>query len=120
MTFTAEKSGQFTLGDRTVHRIGYGAMQLSGPHVMGPPADRDGALAVLRRAVELGIDHIDTSDYYGPHVTNEIIREALHPYPDDLVVVTKVGAKRGADASWNPAFSAEELTQAVHDNLRNL
>src|SRR3954452_22223907 len=98
MTTTAEKSGQFPLGDRSVHRIGYGAMQLAGPHVMGPPADRDGAIAVLRRAVELGVDHIDTSDYYGPHVTNEIIREALHPYPPDLTIVTKIGARRTADA----------------------
>ena len=97
MTTTAEKSGQFTLGDRSVHRIGYGAMQLSGPHILGRPADRDAAIAVLRRAVELGIDHIDTSDYYGPHVTNEIIREALHPYPDDLTIVTKVGARRTPD-----------------------
>src|SRR5215213_8648655 len=120
MTTTAEKSGQFTLGGRAVHRIGYGAMQLSGPHIMGPPADRDGALAVLRRAVELGVDHIDTSDYYGPHVTNEIIREALHPYPDDLVIVTKVGARRTPEGEWPEALSAEELRQAVHDNLDHL
>src|SRR3954471_2036586 len=91
---TAEKSGQFTLGDRAVHRLGYGAMQLAGPGVMGPPADPDGAIAVLRPAVELGVNHIDTSDYYGPYVVNELIREALHPYPDDLVIVTKVGARR--------------------------
>ncbi|MCJ2140100.1 aldo/keto reductase family oxidoreductase [Methylobacterium sp. E-066] len=114
------KAGTFSLGDRTVKRLGYGAMQLAGPGVYGPPKDRDAAIAVLRAAVAQGVDHIDTSDFYGPHVTNQLIREALHPYPDDLVIVTKVGAKRGADASWNPAFSAEELTQAVHDNLRNL
>ncbi|MFQ1000641.1 oxidoreductase [Modestobacter sp. SSW1-42] len=119
-TPTAEKSGQFALGDRTVHRIGYGAMQLSGPHVMGPPADRDAAVAVLRRAVELGVDHIDTSDYYGPHVTNEIIREALHPYGDDLTIVTKVGARRTPDGEWPEALGADELRQAVHDNLDHL
>src|SRR5215211_7586151 len=119
-TPTAERSGQFTLGDRPVNRIGYGAMQLAGPHVMGPPADREAALAVLRRAVELGVDHIDTSDYYGPHITNQIIREALHPYRDDLVIVTKIGARRGEDGSWIPAGSRQALTQAVHDNLRNL
>ena len=120
MTTTADKSGQFPLGDRTVHRIGYGAMQLAGPHVMGPPADRDAAIAVLRRAVELGVDHIDTSDYYGPHVTNEIIREALHPYPADLRIVTKVGARRDEQGGWPPARSPEDLRSAVHDNLRNL
>src|ERR1700710_1628770 len=120
MTTTAEKSGQFTLGDRSVHRIGYGSMQLSGPHVMGPPRDRDAAIAVLRRAVELGVNHIDTSDYYGPHVVNELIREALHPYPEDLVLVTKVGARREPDKSWPAALSREELTQAVHDNLDHL
>ncbi|MCJ2096601.1 aldo/keto reductase family oxidoreductase [Methylobacterium sp. J-072] len=114
------KAGTFSLGDRTVKRLGYGAMQLAGPGVYGPPKDRDAAIAVLREAVAQGVNHIDTSDFYGPHVTNQLIREALHPYPDDLTIVTKVGAKRGADASWNPAFSAEELTQAVHDNLRNL
>src|SRR5918995_5334252 len=119
-TFSAERSGQFTLGDRPVNRIGYGAMQLAGPNVMGPPADRDGAVAVLRRAVELGVDHIDTSDYYGPHVTNEIIREALHPYPDDLVIVTKVGARRTPEGDWPEALSADELRSAVEDNLRNL
>src|ERR671928_522526 len=119
-TPTAERSGQFTLGDRTVNRIGYGAMQLAGPHVMGPPADRAAAVAVLRRAVELGVDHIDTSDYYGPHVTNEIIREALHPYPDDLVLVTKVGARRTPDGGWPEALSRDELRQAVHDNLDHL
>jgi len=114
------KAGTFTLGDRTVKRLGYGAMQLAGPGVFGPPKDRDGALAVLRGAVASGVDHIDTSDFYGPHVTNQLIREALHPYPEDLVIVTKVGARRGEDGSWNPAFSAEDLTSAVHDNLRNL
>src|SRR5437764_8413922 len=120
MTFTAEKSGSFPLGDRSVHRMGYGAMQLAGPHVMGPPADRAGAVAVLRRAVELGVNHIDTSDYYGPHVTNEIIREALHPYPDELVIVTKIGARRTADGDWPEALSADELRQAVRDNLDHL
>ncbi|MDX7950105.1 aldo/keto reductase family oxidoreductase [Lichenihabitans sp. Uapishka_5] len=114
------KAGTFTLGDRSVKRLGYGAMQLAGPGVFGPPKDRAAAVAVLREAVAQGVDHIDTSDFYGPHVTNEIIREALHPYADDLVLVTKVGARRGTDASWNPAFSREELTAAVHDNLRNL
>ena len=114
------QAGTFALGDRTVKRLGYGAMQLAGPGVFGPPEDRAAAVAVLREAVAAGVDHIDTSDFYGPHVTNRIIREALHPYPDGLVIITKVGARRGADASWNPAFSAEELTQAVHDNLRNL
>ncbi|AYO81540.1 aldo/keto reductase family oxidoreductase [Methylobacterium brachiatum] len=114
------QAGTVSLGDRRVRRLGYGAMQLAGPGVYGPPKDRAAAVAVLRAAVAAGVDHIDTSDFYGPHVTNQIIREALHPYPDDLVIVTKVGAKRGPDASWNPAFSAEELTQAVHDNLRHL
>lgn len=114
------QAGTFQLGDRSVKRLGYGAMQLAGPGVFGPPKDRSAAVAVLRAAMSAGVDHIDTSDFYGPHVTNQIIREALHPYPDDLVIVTKVGARRGADASWNPAFSAEELTQAIHDNLRNL
>jgi pyridoxine 4-dehydrogenase len=120
MTTTAEKSGQYTLGDRTVHRIGYGAMQLAGPHVMGPPRDREAAVAVLRRAVELGVDHIDTSDYYGPHVTNEIIREALHPYPEHLTIVTKIGARRTPDGAWPDALGADELRQAVHDNLDHL
>lgn len=114
------KAGTFTLGTRRVKRMGYGAMQLAGPGVFGPPKDRQAALSVLREAVASGVDHIDTSDFYGPHVTNQIIREALHPYPDDLVLVTKIGAKRGAGGSWNPAFGAEELTSAVHDNLRNL
>jgi aryl-alcohol dehydrogenase-like predicted oxidoreductase len=115
-----DQAGTFILGDRTVKRLGYGAMQLAGKGVFGPPKDRDAAVAVLREAVEAGVNHIDTSDFYGPHVTNQIIREALHPYPDDLVIVTKIGAMRGADGSWNPAFSAEQLGQAVHDNLRNL
>jgi pyridoxine 4-dehydrogenase len=115
-----DKSGTFKLGDRSVRRLGYGAMQLAGPGVFGPPKDRDAALAVLREAVASGVNHIDTSDFYGPHVTNQIIREALHPYADDLVIVTKIGALRGEDASWRPAFSPEQLTQAVHDNLRNL
>jgi pyridoxine 4-dehydrogenase len=120
MTTTAEKSGTYALGDRSVNRLGYGAMQLAGPHVMGPPADRDAAIAVLRRAVELGVDHIDTSDYYGPHVTNEIIREALHPYPDELTIVTKVGARRTAEGGWPEALTPEELRSAVHDNLDHL
>jgi pyridoxine 4-dehydrogenase len=114
------KAGTFTLGARTVKRLGYGAMQLAGKGVFGPPKDRPGAIAVLRAAVESGVDHIDTSDFYGPHITNEIIREALHPYRDDLVIVTKVSARRGEDGSWIPAMSRVELTQAVHDNLRNL
>jgi pyridoxine 4-dehydrogenase len=113
-------AGTFTLGDRVVNRLGYGAMQLAGPGVFGPPRDRDAALAVLREAVASGVNHIDTSDFYGPHITNQLIREALHPFPDSLTIVTKVGAVRGSDASWNPAHSPAELTQAVHDNLRNL
>jgi pyridoxine 4-dehydrogenase len=103
-----------------VKRLGYGAMQLAGPGVFGPPRDRGAALAVLRQAVTAGVNHIDTSDYYGPHVTNRLIREALHPYPDNLVIVTKIGARRGADGSWLPASSPEDLKKAVHDNLRNL
>src|ERR1700722_20329176 len=115
------KSGTFTLGgDRPLRRLGYGAMQLAGPGVFGPPEDLEAALAVLREAVASGVNHIDTSDYYGPHVTNQVIRKALHPYADDLVLVTKIGARRGADGSWLPAFSPKELTDAVHDNLRNL
>jgi len=110
----------YQLGDLTVNRMGYGAMQLTGPHVFGPPKDREQALAVLRELATLGINHIDTSDFYGPHVTNQLIREALHPYADDLTIVTKVGATRGADASWLPAQSPAELEKAVHDNLRNL
>ena len=106
--------------DVTVSRMGYGAMQLAGPHVFGPPADRDQAIAVLREVVALGITHIDTSDYYGPHVTNQIIREALHPYPEDLRIVTKVGARRDADGGWPAALAPDELRQAIHDNLENL
>lgn len=116
----ADKAGTFLLGDRKVNRMGYGAMQLAGPQVFGPPKDRAAAIAVLREALASGVNHIDTADFYGPHVTNQLIREALHPYAEDLVIVTKVGAVRGADASWNPALSPAELTQAVHDNLRNL
>jgi aryl-alcohol dehydrogenase-like predicted oxidoreductase len=114
------KAGTCALGDRVVKRLGYGAMQLAGPGVFGPPKDHDAAIAVLREAVASGVNHIDTSDFYGPHVTNQLIREALHPYPTDLVIVTKIGARRGNDASWIPAFSREELIKAVHDNLRNL
>ena len=117
---TMKTSGTFKLGDHMVRRLGYGAMQLAGKGVFGPPRDRAEAVAVLREAVESGVNHIDTSDFYGPHVTNEIIREALYPYPSDIVIVTKIGANRGADASWKPAFSRAELTQAVHDNLHNL
>jgi aryl-alcohol dehydrogenase-like predicted oxidoreductase len=113
-------SGTFRLGDRPVRRLGYGAMQLAGPHVFGPPKDPEAARTVLRQAVASGVNHIDTSDYYGPYVTNQLIREALHPYPDDLVIVTKLGARRGEDASWLPALSPAELTWAVHDNLRHL
>ncbi|MCF6103202.1 aldo/keto reductase family oxidoreductase [Mesorhizobium muleiense] len=113
-------SGTFTLGDRTVKRLGYGAMQLAGAGVFGPPKNHGAALAVLREAVARGVNHIDTSDFYGPHVTNLLIREALAPYSDDLTIVTKIGARRGADGSWLPAFSPEALTEAVHDNLRNL
>src|ERR1700744_2242869 len=114
------KAGTFKLGDRTGGRLGYGAMQLAGPGVFGPPKDREGARAVLRAAVASGVNPIDTSAFYGPHITNQLIREALHPYPDNLVIVTKVSARRGADGSWIPAMSPAELTQAVHDNLRNL
>ena len=117
---TADRAGRFPLGDTEVNRLGYGAMQLAGPHVMGPPADRDGALAVLRRAVELGVDHIDTSDYYGPYVTNELIREALRPYPDELVLVTKVGARRTPDGQWPEALEPDDLKRAVHENLERL
>jgi pyridoxine 4-dehydrogenase len=115
-----KQAGSFQLGHRHVHRMGYGAMQLAGPGVFGPPKDHAAALAVLRAALEAGVNHIDTSDFYGPHVTNKIIREALHPYADDLVIVSKVGALRGDDGSWNPAQSPAQLEQAVHDNLRNL
>jgi pyridoxine 4-dehydrogenase len=115
-----DKSGNFKLGKRLVNRLGYGAMQLAGPGVFGPPKSPDAALAVLREAVASGVNHIDTADFYGPHVTNQIIRKALAPYREDLVIVTKIGCRRGEDGSWNRAFSRDELTQAVHDNLRNL
>src|ERR1700749_3106675 len=114
-----DQSGTFKLGTRTVRRLGYGAMQLAGPGVFGPPKDPDAARAVLRSAVAGGVNHIDTSDFYGPHITNQLIREALHPYPGDLVIVTKIGARRGADGSWLPAISPAELTAAVNDNVRN-
>jgi pyridoxine 4-dehydrogenase len=117
---SVERSGTFQLGDLQVRRLGYGAMHLSGAGIFGPPKDRDAALAVLREAVAAGVNHIDTSDYYGPHITNQLIREALHPYPDDLVIVTKIGARRGNDGSVLAASSPDELIQAVHDNLRNL
>ena len=122
MTKQINLGGSFTLGNTslTVNRMGYGAMQLAGPHVWGPPRDLDGAMKVLREAVEAGVNHIDTSDFYGPHVTNQIIKQALHPYSDDLVIVTKVGARRGADKSWLRALARQELIDAVHDNLRNL
>lgn len=115
-----KQAGTFKIGDRQVTRMGYGTMQLAGPGVYGPPKDKKAAIAVLRAAVEAGVDHIDTSDFYGPHITNQLIREALHPYQDNLTIVTKISAKRGEDASWLPALSPEELTSAVHDNLRNL
>lgn len=115
-----KQAGTFNIGDHQVTRMGYGAMQLAGPGVYGPPKDKSAAIAVLRAAIEAGVDHIDTSDFYGPHITNQLIREALHPYPDDLTIVTKISAKRGEDGSWLPALSPEELTRAVHDNLRNL
>lgn len=117
---TISKAGTFTLGERQVNRLGYGAMQLAGPGVFGPPRDREAALAVLRAGVAAGVDHIDTSDFYGPHVVNELIREALVPYPAELTIVTKVGATRGADGSWNPAQEPDQLRSAVEDNLRNL
>lgn len=117
---SVDKSGTYALGGRSVKRIGLGAMQFAGPGVFGPPKDHDAAIAVLREAVAHGVNHIDTADFYGPHITNRIIREALAPYPEDLVIVTKISARRGADGSWIPAMSREELTQAVHDNLRNL
>jgi len=115
-----DQAGTYFFAGRHVKRLGYGAMQLAGPGVFGPPRDHDAALAVLRTAVEAGVDHIDTSDFYGPHVTNRLIREALSPYPDDLLIVTKIGARRGDDASWLPAFAPDELTRAVEDNLTNL
>jgi len=122
MTTPTNLGGSFTLAhsSMTLNRIGYGAMQLAGPGVWGPPRDPDAAVAVLRAAVAAGVNHIDTSDYYGPHVTNQIIRQALHPYAQELVIVTKVGARRGEDKSWNPDFSRQGLIDAVHDNLRNL
>jgi pyridoxine 4-dehydrogenase len=115
-----DRAGTYQLGDRTVRRLGYGAMQLAGPGVFGPPRDLDAARTVLRDAVAFGVNHIDTSDFYGPHVTNQLIREALHPYAGDLVIVTKIGARRDAQGAWLPAVSADALRQAVHDNLRNL
>ncbi|MBO9498609.1 MAG: aldo/keto reductase family oxidoreductase [Novosphingobium sp.] len=115
-----DKAGTFRLGTRTVKRLGYGAMQLAGPGVFGPPKDHDAALAVLREAIAMGVDHIDTSDFYGPHVTNRLICEALAPYPDDLVLVTKIGARRDDTGAWLPAFSPAELRSAVEDNLRHL
>src|SRR6266481_2117207 len=122
MTKQMNLGGAFTLPGTptTLNRMGYGAMQLAGPQVWGPPRDLDAAIAVLREAVASGVNHIDTSDFYGPHVTNQIIKRALHPYPDNLVIVTKVSVRRGEDGSWIPAFSREDLTAAVHDNLRNL
>jgi aryl-alcohol dehydrogenase-like predicted oxidoreductase len=117
---TIDQAGTFRLGSRTVRRLGYGAMQLAGPGVFGPPPDHEAALAVLREALALGVDHIDTSDFYGPHITNQLIREALHPYPEGLTIVTKIGARRDDKANWLPADSKQELEQAVHDNLRNL
>ncbi|MEE4633015.1 aldo/keto reductase family oxidoreductase [Pseudomonas alliivorans] len=116
----ASNSGTFMLGDLRVNRMGYGAMQLAGPQVFGPAKEPAAAVAVLREAVAAGVNHIDTADFYGPHVTNQLILEALHPYAEDLVIVTKVGAVRGTDASWNPAQRPEQLVRAVHDNLRNL
>src|ERR1700733_1971606 len=114
--------GQFTFPGTniTVNRIGYGAMQLAGPHVFGPPADHEGAIAVLREVVKLGINHIDTSDFYGPHVTNQLIKEALHPYPEQLRIVTKVGARRDAEGNWLKALAPDQIRQAIHDNLANL
>jgi pyridoxine 4-dehydrogenase len=122
MTNRMDLGGDFTLPgtSMTVNRMGYGAMQLAGPQVWGPPRDVDAAMAVLREAVAAGVNHIDTSDFYGPHVTNQIIKQALHPYPDGLVIVTKVGARRGEDKSWNHALSRQELIDGIHDNLRNL
>ena len=122
MTTQTKLGGAFTLPgtSMTVDRMGYGAMQLAGPHVWGPPRDTNAAVAVLQEAVAAGVNHIDTSDFYGPHVTNQIIKQALHPYPDNLVIVTKLGARRGEDKSWIPALSRQELIDGVHDNLRNL
>ncbi|RDS81171.1 aldo/keto reductase family oxidoreductase [Dyella monticola] len=120
MSVIAPATSTFPLAGRQVNRMGYGAMQLAGPHVFGPPKDHDAAIAVLREALAAGVNHIDTSDFYGPHVTNQLIREALHPYPRDLVIVTKVGAVRGADGAWLPAQAPDEIRRGVHDNLRNL
>src|SRR5215468_2438316 len=122
MTRNINLGGSYTFANTsmTVNRMGYGAMQLAGPQVFGPPRDPEGAVRVLREAVEAGVNHIDTSDFYGPHVTNQTIKQALHPYPDDLVIVTKVGARRGSDKSWIPALSRQELIDGIHDNLRNL
>jgi pyridoxine 4-dehydrogenase len=122
MTKQTDLGGSFALANSslTVNRMGYGAMQLAGPQVWGPPRDTDAAVKVLREAIEVGVNHIDTSDYYGPHVTNQIIKQALHPYPNDLVIVTKLGARRGPDKSWLHALSRQELIDGVHDNLRNL
>src|SRR3954464_14912129 len=122
MTEQAKLGGAFTFPGTSIslNRMGYGAMQLAGPQVWGPPRDVDAAIAVLREAIATGVNHIDTSDYYGPHVTNQIIKQALHPYPDDLVIITKVGARRGADGSWLHARSRQEIIDAVHDNLTNL
>ncbi len=117
---TIDQAGTYSFAGHAVKRLGYGAMQLAGPGVFGPPRDHDASLAVLRAAVEAGVNHIDTSDFYGPHVTNRLIREALSPYPDDLLIVTKIGARRGDDASWLPAFELGELARAVEDNLTNL
>ncbi len=120
MTTTATRSGRVPLGDRTVRRLGYGGMKLTGPRVTGPPTDRDAALAVLRRAVELGVDHIDTSGLYGPHAVNDLIREALHPYPDDLVIVTRVGARRTPDGGWDEALTPDDLRRSVEEDLEHL
>jgi pyridoxine 4-dehydrogenase len=122
MTKQTHLAGSFSLPGTsiTINRIGYGAMQLAGPEVWGPPRDVDAAIAVLREAVDSGVNHIDTSDYYGPHITNQLIKRALHPYPKDLLIVTKVGARRGEDKSWIPALSRQELIDGIHDNLRNL
>jgi aryl-alcohol dehydrogenase-like predicted oxidoreductase len=117
---TTNKAGTYLLGTQQVRRLGYGAMQLAGPGVFGPPKDPDAAREVLREALALGVNHIDTSDFYGPHITNQLIREALHPYSENLVIVTKIGARRNAQGAWLPAMSASELRQAVHDNLRSL
>ncbi len=122
MTSQVSAAGTFSLPGTaiTLNRMGYGAMQLAGPHVWGPPKNIDEAVAVLREAVNSGVNHIDTSDFYGPHVTNQIIRQALHPYPEGLVIVTKIGARRGEDSSWIPALSRQEIIDGIHDNLRNL